>query len=220
MAEVIIRNFQQADRPYVRELAWDTALTGEPASAFFDGEEFFIDCLTSYFTDYEPESCFVAESGGKVAGYLLGTKNTVAMDKIVKLKIAPRLLAKALAGGIFFKKKNIIFVFRFLASFLKGEFRMPDFSGDYPATLHINLEKNFRNLGVGSKLINAYLEYLSRKSIPGVYLATMSDKASGFFEKQGFNLLHKGRRSYLSHILHRDLPLYIYGKRLQIQKNG
>jgi len=216
MAEVIIRHFQLTDRPYVRELAWDTALAGEPASAFFDGKEFFTDCLTLYFTDYEPGSCFIAESDNKVVGYLLGAKDTVAMCKVAELKIAPRLLAKSLVDGIFFKKKNIIFVFRLFASFLKGEFRMPDFSRDYPATLHINLEKNFRGLGIGSRLISSYLEYLAKERIPGIYLPTMSDKASGFFEKQGFNLLHKGHRSYFRHILHRDLPLYIYGKKLQI----
>lgn len=215
MAEVLIRNFEQEDRPYIRELAWDTALAGEPASAFFDDKEFFVDCLTLYFTDYEPGSCFIAESGNKVVGYLLGAKDTTALDKVVKLEIAPRLLAKSLVNGTFFKKKNIIFAFRLLTSFLKGEFRMPDFSRKYPATLHINLEKNFRNLGIGSKLMSFYLEYLAGERIPGVYIPTMSDKAADFFRKHGFNLLHKGRRSYFRHILHRDVPLYIYGKRLQ-----
>jgi len=215
MAEVIIRHFQQTDRPYVRKLAWSTAFLGEPASAFFDDKEFFMDCLTLYFTDYEPGSCFIAESDNKVVGYLLGAKDTAAMDKVAKLKIAPRLLAKSLVNGIFLKKKNIIFVFRLLASFLKGEFRMPDFSGEYPATLHINLDRNSRNQRIGSKLMDYYLEYLAGESIPGVYLATMSDMASGFFQKQGFNLLHKSRRSYFRHVLHRDVPLYVYGKRLQ-----
>jgi len=215
MAEVIIRHFQQTDRLYVRELAWNTAFLGEPASAFFGDKEILADILTSYFTDYEPGSCFIAESDNKVVGYLLGAKNTAAMDKVAELKIAPRLLAKSLVNGVFFKKKNIILAFRLLVSFLKGEFRMPDFSREYPATLHINLDRNSRNLRIGSKLMDYYLEYLAGESIPGVYLATMSDKASGFFKKQGFNLLHKGRRSYFRHILHKDVPLYVYGKRLQ-----
>lgn len=216
MAEVIIRHFQQTDRLYVRELAWNTAFLGESASDFFDDKEILVDILTSYFTDYEPGSCFIAESDNKIVGYLLGTKDTAAMDKVAELKIAPRLLVKSLVNGVFFKKKNVVLAFRLLVSFLKGEFRMPDFSRDYPATLHINLEKNFRDMGIGSKLISFYLEYLAKEKIPGVYLPTMSDKASGFFQKQGFNLLHKGRRSYFRHILHRDLPLYIYGKKLQM----
>jgi len=215
MAEVLIRNFEQEDRPYIRELAWNTAFLGEPASAFFEGKEILADILTAYFTDYEPESCFVAKDNNRPVGYLLGAKNTPALDKIAKFKIAPRLLVKSLVKGTFLKKKNIAFVFRVLAGFLKGEFEMPDFSKEYPATLHINLGRDFRSLGIGSKLMGFYLEYLTKERIPGVYLPTMSDKAAGFFEKQGFNLLYKGRRSYFRHILHRDVPLYVYGKRLQ-----
>jgi hypothetical protein len=92
---------------------------------------------------------------------------------------------------------------------------MPDFSLDYPACLHINLEKNWRNLKIGSRLISIYLDYLAKSKIAGVHLATFSSKASSFFRAQGFNLLHKGRRSYFRHILHKDVPIYIFGQRLQ-----
>jgi GNAT superfamily N-acetyltransferase len=213
-AEITIRHYQQEDRPYVRDLAWDTALIGEPAAAFFNDKEILADFLTLYFTDYEPESCFVAESESRLVGYLLGAKDTAALDRVAKWEIAPRLLVKSLAKGTFLKKKNVTFAFRLLASFFKGEFVMPGFYKEYPATLHINLEKKFRNLGIGSKLMGLYLEYLTRQGIPGVYIPTMSDKAASFFRKQGFNFLYRGYRSYFRHILHKDLPLYIYGKRL------
>jgi mRNA interferase MazF len=89
-----------------------------------------------------------------------------------------------------------------------------DFSKEYPATLHINVGKDFRQQNIGSRLMSAYLDYLSKEKVTGVSLATMSDKAAGFFKKQGFNLLHTGKRSYLRYLLHEDLPIYIFGKRL------
>ncbi len=107
-----------------------------------------------------------------------------------------------------------IFFFHCLISFLRQEFIMPDFSKEYPACLHINLEENWRNLKIGSRLITTYLDYLAKAKIQGVYLATLSDRASEFFMKQGFNLLYKGSRSYFRYILHKDVPIYIYGKRL------
>jgi len=215
MAEITVRRYRKEDRLYVRDLAWDTALMGEPASAFFSDKEILADFLTLYFTDYEPESCFVAESNNRVIGYLMGAKDITTLNKVSREKIAPRLVAKALINGIFLKKKNLAFFLRLLLSFCKGELKMPDFSRVYPATLHINLQKEFRSLGIGSKLIGSYLEYLSGRGIAGVYLPTMSDKAAGFFRKIGFNLLYRGRRSYFRHILQRDVPLYIYGKKLQ-----
>jgi N-acetylglutamate synthase-like GNAT family acetyltransferase len=80
--------------------------------------------------------------------------------------------------------------------------------------LHINLRDGFRNQGIGSRLIAIYLNYLNREEIPGVHLATMSDKAKDFFQKRGFNLLYTGRRSYFNYILHNDIPIYILGRRL------
>jgi len=42
----------------------------------------------------------------------------------------------------------------------------------------------------------------------------MSDRAANFFLSVGFTQLYKGRRSYFRNILHRDVPLYIFGKLL------
>ena len=98
---------------------------------------------------------------------------------------------------------------------MKGGFRDPDFSQEYPATLHINIKEGFRGLDLGAKLMDAYLDYLKAERIPGVHLATMSDRGANFFWRQGFALLYTGKRSYFRHILHKDVPLYIYGKKLQ-----
>ena len=214
MQELIIRPYRQEDRPYVREIAWNTALMGEPASFFFEGKEVFSDFLTLYFTDYEPESCFVAQINGKVAGYLLGTKDSLGLLQTFRDKILFSLLLRAVRKGVFLRKKNLIFFSKFLNGLLRGEFRMPDFSREYPATLHLNLKEEYRGKGCGSKLISVFSDYLLRSGVPGVCLATMSEKGASFFEKQGFRLLHKGKRSYFRHVLDKDVPIYVYGKKL------
>jgi len=212
MAE--IRRYRKEDRDFVRKIAWGTAFRGERADIFFAGKDILMDFLTQYFTDYEPESCFVAEVDGRVIGYLIGAKNAVVLEKIYRAKILPSLLFRLIMSGGIFKKKNMVFLFHCLRSFLRKEFTMPDFSKEYPATLHINLEENFRNAGIGSRLISTYLDYLLKERICGVRLATMSDKAGEFFVNHGFHLLHKGRRSYFRSIMHKDIPIYIYGKKL------
>ncbi|MBL7151626.1 MAG: hypothetical protein ISS32_01395 [Candidatus Omnitrophica bacterium] len=214
MEEIIIRPYRQEDRLLVREIAWNTALMGEPAALFFDGKEVFTDFLTGYFLDYEPESCFVAQVNGRVSGYLLGTRDSVLLSRVFRDKILPRLLLRAIRKGIFLKKKNLIFLAKCLRAILRGEFKMPDFSREYPATLHINLNRESRGKGCGSKLMIVFFDYLLNSKVSGVHLATMSEKGACFFEKHGFGLLHKGKRSYFRHVLHRDVPLYIYGKKL------
>ena len=207
----VIRKFQKRDREEVRRISCATALVGKPSSIFFAGDELFADCLTLYFTDYEPESCFVAESRGKVVGYIIGAKDA---SRIGRKDFLFRILLKTIASAALLKPKNLLFIWHCLMSFLKREFSEPGFSQDYPATLHINVHEDSRGLKIGAGLIGAYLEYLKEEGVRGVHFATMSERASGFFSQQGFELLYKGKRSYFRYILHHDLPLYIYGKRL------
>ncbi len=214
MEETMIRKYEGQDRDSVRRIAFETAFMGESAEAFFEDREVLTDFLTLYFTDYEPESCFVAESEGKVVGYLIGSKNTAYLEKVFGAKILLPLLLKTVFRGTFFRPKNLTFVWRCILGFLKGEFKMPDVSGRYPATLHINIDEAHRRLDLGTKLIASYLDYLRQANVRGVFLATMSDKAGSFFRSQGFDLLHEARRSYFQHILKKDIPIFLYAKRL------
>jgi GNAT superfamily N-acetyltransferase len=214
MEEVIIRQYHGGDRQDLREIAWDTAFLGNPASTFFNDKEILADFLTLYFTDYEAESCFVAEANGRVIGYIIGVRDTAILARVFKLRVLPRIIIKSIINLTLLKKKNRVFIFHCLLSFFKGEFTQPAFATVYPATLHINLAARFCNRGIGSRLMTAYLDYLRQKNIVGVHLATLSEGASLFFRKQGFNLLYEGKRSYFRYLLQKDAPIYIYGKKL------
>ena len=207
----VIRKYSSSDRPAVRKICCETALMGEPSSVFFDDDEIFADALTAYFTDYEPESCFVAEYDKTIVGYLLGAKDVRRMDKIFAGRIAAPLFIKALRRGALIRKKNMKFLLRVFLSLVKSEFKVPDFSKDYPATLHINIIKECRTAGMGSKLIKAYLDYLASGGVKGVHLATMSEKAGQFFSRLNFQLLFQGKRSYFRYFLNKNVPVYIYG---------
>lgn len=210
----VTRKYDSMDRPAVRRICCETPLMGEPSAIFFDDDEIFADALTAYFTDYEPESCFVAEYDKKIVGYLLGAKDVKRLGKIFTGKIILPLLLKTLRRGTLIRKKNMKFLSRVFLSLIKGEFKTPDFSKDYPATLHINIIKEYRMAGIGSRLINAYLDYLRAEGIKGAHFATMSDNAGKFFSKLNFQLLFKGERSYFRYFLGRNAPVYIYGMKI------
>lgn len=214
MPELMIRPYTKEDRMAVRAIACQTAFMGEPSSIFFDDDELLADLLTSYFTDYEPESCFVAEDSGEVVGYIIGSTCVKCLKRVFFLNILPRLALKAFLRAALFNKKNFLFFLRSAASFLKGEFASPDFSLQYPATLHINLKQGVRDKGTGSRLMSAYLGYLSDKNVAGVHMASMSEKGSSFFRKEGFSVLHRQRRSYFRHITGADCSVYIFGKKI------
>lgn len=209
-----IRKFQVKDKAAVRQIVYDTALMGESAGLFFQGQEVISDAFSLYFTDYEPGSCWVAEVNDQIVGYLIGAKNKIAAEEIFNGQLALPLLLKALKSGIFLRMKNLTFIFSCLIDLVKNGMHTPDFNPDYPATFHLNIKAGFRGQDIGAQLIQAYLDYLKIEGVPGVHLATMSRRAANFFLAQGFKQLYQGKRSYFRHILHRDVPLYIFGKRL------
>jgi hypothetical protein len=212
--ETTIRKFRVSDRSAVRQLVYETALMGESAALFFQGREVITDALSLYFTDYEPGSCWVAEIDAGIVGYLIGAKNKNVAETVFNRQLVWPLFLKALKSGIFLRIKNIRFFISCLIDLVKNGTHTPDFNQAYPATFHLNIKTAFRGQEIGAKLIQVYLSYLKAEEVWGVHLATMAEPAAHFFLAQGFTQLYKGKRSYFRSILHRDVPLYIFGKRL------
>ena len=215
MSGLVIRKYKSEDRQRVRQIACDTAFMGNPAEIFFNGREFIADFLTLYFTDYEPESCFVAEKDGRVIGYLIGSKNDKRMNNTFLFKIIPKLFFKNLFSKTFFKKKNLRFILANFNSFMKGELQAPDsIKEEYPAILHINIDKNYRSYGIGRMLVESYIDYVRGGKVHGLHLTTQSENSFKFFEKLGFIPLHETKRSYFRHILNKEIRYIYYGKKL------
>jgi ribosomal protein S18 acetylase RimI-like enzyme len=209
--DIKIRNYLKSDREVVRRISCDTAFLGEPAEIFFEGRDFIADFLTAYYTDYEPLSCFIAEVDSNIAGYLIGTTDESKMLKTLIFKILPKSFFKSFFKCIFFKKKNILFLFWNIYSFFNGQFFPKIDLKDYPALLHINFSSEYRGRGFGAKLLKEYLDYLNSEKVPGLHLTTHSEKAGRFFEKNNFKLLLKTKRSYYRGVINKDIGYYYYG---------
>jgi hypothetical protein len=96
---IFVRQYEPRDREAVRHIAVATALAGRPAALFMDGDDLLADGLTAYFTDYEPGSCFVAEMNGRVVGYIIGSVDTRAMDRVVGRMITDFLSGKRICSS-------------------------------------------------------------------------------------------------------------------------
>lgn len=217
MAELMqIRKFEPRDRADVRRISCQTAFLGMSVHDFIGDEEIVADALTFYYTDYEPESCFVATSNSKVVGYIIGSTDVIGAQRKSN-QISLMLVKKAFQKGVFLKKNIWIFLGRVLWSAIKGEFLAPDFSRQYPASLHINIDKDFRGQRVGAQLIEYYLGYLKSRHIKGVHFGTISERAKNFFLRNGFDILLEGKRSYLSFYTLDPVKYYIFGKTITLQ---
>lgn len=209
---IVIRRYAPQDRQDVRRISYQTSFLGK-ANDLFDDHELVADALTLYFTEIEPQSCFVAVHDNRVIGYLIGAQDERRMNRTQWVKVYPRILAQVLHKGIFLHKKNLLFLNHVFLSFLKGEFLCPDFSIEYPAIFHINVDHGFRGDRVGERLVRGYFNFLTETRSPGVHVATMSERAAAFFVRMGLDVLFKTRRTYLKYHFGESCPFYLLGKK-------
>lgn len=215
MAEngIIIKNYKPHEKKEVHEISIQNSIFAEYKDELLN-ESVFADLLTSFFLEYEPQSCFVAEKDGKIIGYVLGSSDVLTMRKTIKYKILPALLKKITLDGLLFRANNLILFKNIINSFFKGEFKVPDFYHDYPAILHVNILSQYRGKMVGTLLVNHFLTYLKNGKVKGIHFGVLSERAKGFFLKIGFEVLFKGEYTFLRYLSGEILPHYIMGKRL------
>jgi ribosomal protein S18 acetylase RimI-like enzyme len=188
---VVVRPFRREDIGAVRHISCATLNKGEPWETLISDHDIIADALTRYFTDFEPESTWVAQSGEKVVGYLTACLRPGRYFWISLFRIAPGLLGRAFLRGVFFKKGigrllgvgAKVFLLRFFAA-------KPSLK-DYPAELHINLLEGFRGQGIGRQLIDRLMGRLKQEGVPGVHASVHGHNETGqhFFHRSGFSVL-------------------------------
>lgn len=189
--EIIIRPYRVSDRQSVRKICCDTADRGEPMESFFNDRKILADMVTSYYTDFEPESTWVADVDGRVVGYLMGCLDTRRYLKIMSWRISPRIILSAIMRGLLFEEKTLRLLRVAFKSMQLGGFKRKIPLDQYAAHMHVDIDKNFRGKGIGKKLTEAFFQAAQGKGVKGIHLSVRGDNSGGrkFFEKVGFRPL-------------------------------
>jgi ribosomal protein S18 acetylase RimI-like enzyme len=186
MSAVGVRSYVADDRAAVRDISYRTGFMGESAESFWGHKESWADLWTSYYTDREPQSLYVATMDDTVVGYLAGCMDTAAMtpstDEIMQAMIRKHWLL--------FRPGTARFLYRGMLDTIRdrqrasGEFIDPR----WPAHLHIDLLPAARGTGLGGSLIERWPDRLKESGSPGCHLLTLIEnrRALSFFEKMGF----------------------------------
>jgi len=190
MNKTNIRPYKREDRDALRTLCCDVADRGGPIENFFPDREVAADLLTKYYTDYEPESTFVALCDGHLVGYINGCMDNRRYGLVVFWLLIPSLLIKAFKRGLFFRPE----IGRLLRGMLKNwrrifAWRKRSFNS-HQGHLHIGIADDFRGQQVGRSLINALVEYAAGLGVSELEASVHdANKSAGvFFEAQGFTV--------------------------------
>lgn len=185
MPEITVRAFVASDREPIRRMTHLVGYMGEPAGWYWRHSESFADIWTSYYTDREPESLFVAVKGQEVVGYLTG-----CVDSRKSPSPAWAITRADLRYALYLRPGTAGFFWRGILDTLvqggtpKGKLDDPR----WPSHLHINLLPEARESGVGDSLMEAWFERLHRLGSKGCHLGTLleNQRAIRFFERHGF----------------------------------
>lgn len=162
----VTRPYEPRDRERVRWICCETGFLGEPIDAVFGDRDLFADYLTRYYTDWEPESCWVGEKNGEVVGYLIACGRwklngwwSVVNGARMACKAAWRLLAGC------YDAKTRKFLWWSLTRGWRETPSAPAESGHF----HFNSLKGHRKMGIARDLMVTMIEEFRKRGVPRVY---------------------------------------------------
>lgn len=188
---ISIRNYRGSDREAVRQICCDTGFLGRPIDPVFADRDAFADFLTSYYTDGEPESLFVLELDGQVAGYLCGCRQPMRRQRYLVSQF-PRLLARV--ASRYLKGHYSLASRRYVRWVLtRGLWETPPKPSGLPH-FHLNLRPEARSVAGTKALIDAYLAYLRAQGEQAVYgqmVVYEERRGEAMFARFGFSVLNR-----------------------------
>ena len=204
-ADAIIRPYRPSDRDAVRRLCCETGYLGKAIDPVFEDRELFADYITSFYTDWEPESTFVLEQNGELKGYLMGSRRPFLQQ--------------------FYN------FFNNLSLFTRGAFRYPRYNKaskafvrwillnawrEVPAAprrlphFHFNMLPEVQGFGTAREILVQFLNHLRAHGETHVFgqVVTFEDRRGAkVFERFGFQVVEK--KEITKYRAHRDEPVYL-----------
>lgn len=200
-----IRPYRPADRDAVRRLCCETGYLGKAIDPVFEDRELFADYLTSFYTDWEPESTFVLEQEGGVKGYLMGSRRPF-LHQLHSFVLNLSLFARGIFRYPRYNKASKAFV-RWIVLNAWREVpaaprRLPHF--------HFNLLPEAQSIGGTRELLVQFFNHLRAHGETHVFgqVVTFEDRRGAkVFERYGFRVLEK--KEITKYRAHREEPVYL-----------
>lgn len=211
-SNVFIRKYELKDRESVKKIAGDTAFFGEPVEVLIDDRGLFFDAFYAFFFDHETDTCWVAEKDGKVVGFLAGSVDAHRQQEWSSFHIYPGIALGIIRGKYTIRWKTIQYVADLVGQAIRGELPSTD-TERFPAHLHINVTSDFRGLGMGRQLLEAYHSQLRSLGVKGVHLHTTDQNVSAckLYEKVGYQIQDAHKTEKWIPLLGREVENRCYG---------
>jgi hypothetical protein len=204
-SDAVIRPYRPTDRDSLRTLCCETGYLGQAIDPVFEDRELFADYLTSFYTDWEPESCFVLEQDGGVKGYLMGSRRPF-LHQLHSFLLNLSLFARGIFRYPRYNQASKAFVRWILLNAWRevpaAPRRIPHF--------HFNLLPEAQGIAGTRELLVQYFNHLrahGEKQVFGQVVTFEDRRGARVFERYGFQVIAK--REITKYRAHRSEPVYL-----------
>ena len=204
-SDATIRPYRPSDRDAVRRLCCETGYLGKAIDPVFEDRELFSDYLTSFYTDWEPESTFVLEQDGEVKGYLMGSRRPF-LHQLHSFFLNLSLFARGVVRYPRYNKASKAFVRWILLNAWRevpaAPRRLPHF--------HFNMLPEAMGFGTTREMLVRFFHHLRAHGETHVFgqVVTFEERRGAkVFERFGFRVLEK--KEITKYRAHRDEPVYL-----------
>lgn len=168
-----IRKYQAEDRADCQRICIRTA----PPQKSEQSERALLLLYNDYYTEREPDNCFVLDDGnGNAVGYILTSSDFQSYKEVFCAYYLPEI--KRISRLQYYMRKFAFHTEKRLAE-------------KYPAHLHIDLLPGYTGKGEGGKLMEAALSNLRNKGVKGIFLGVGSRNTGAvrFYKRHGFDII-------------------------------
>lgn len=180
-----IRSYRPDDRADVYDICRRTGAAGLDATGLYSDDELLPAIFAGPYLEFDPTLVFVADTGARVAGYIIATGDTRAFAEWYARNWLPNLARFALVVPPVTAEDEIV-----NQGYHPGRMLIPEVD-EYPAHLHIDLLPELQGRGVGRHLMKTLRAELAGRGIRGVHLTMdpANTAARAFYDHIGFREL-------------------------------
>ncbi|WP_340645624.1 GNAT family N-acetyltransferase [Phenylobacterium sp.] len=182
-----IRPYRPEDLEGLYDVCLKTGDSGQDATALYRDKHLLGAIYAAPYGRLAPELAFVAEDGGRVAGYIVGTADTRAFAALLEVRWWPVLRAAHA------DPQGVPWAERTPDQHLERLFHKPNLAPEpvvatYPAHLHINLLPHLQGQGMGQRMMDTLSTALKAVGAPGLHLGVSeaNTRAQRFYDTYGF----------------------------------
>ncbi|MBL4806698.1 MAG: GNAT family N-acetyltransferase [Rhodobacteraceae bacterium] len=168
-------------------IALATGLAGKDAGHLYDDPLLIGHIYSAPYLCIQPDYCFTAVDDFGVVGFVVGAPNTPEFETQLEEKWWPGLrLRYEDPLGIAPKNRSVD---QMRAAMIHHpEIRAKHIVQRYPAHIHMNILPRGQGRGIGTKLLETWVENARKKGVKSVHLGASKQNMSGikFWRKNGF----------------------------------